>query len=176
MMALCKTLQKAASAVLKLDAKIIKPIVLHMSLDPKNVANSVAPLVNNALSALKSTFIDPLTPHIAQMKQDESKIKSAAQSFASLKIPPEVTKAQAAAKDAQDRIVHLTEQQLKLADVAKGAQKTLQDIQNKTYDDLLKHVDEKAATNLIVTEKRELRLFRDEIIRKKLELNASTKI
>jgi hypothetical protein len=166
-------LSKGVLGNVQVDAKIVTPIHLSMTLDPKNVANSIAGVTNNILNTLKHTFIDPLTPQLAKVKENESKIKGAAQKLEALKPPAEIEKTIKAAKGVEEKMAHLTDQQLKLAEIARGAQKTLQDIQSKNYDQLLQYIDQKMSTNLTTAQKRELRLYRDEIVRKKLEQNAA---
>lgn len=166
-------LAKGTLGNVEVDARIVQPLTFHMTLDPKNITSSVTSVVNDITTTFKHSFIDPLTPKLAQVKQDESKIQNAVHNLTSLKAPSEIARAQTAARDVEAKVAHLTEQQLKLTDIARGTQKTLQDIQNKTYGDMLSYLDQKAATSLSVSEKRQLQLLKDDIVRKKLEANTS---
>ncbi|MFI5333398.1 MAG: hypothetical protein ACHQVS_04855 [Candidatus Babeliales bacterium] len=96
-------LSKGVLGNVLVEAKIIKPIQLRMSLDPRNIAGSVASVVTSLTASLKHTFVDPLTPHVNQLKANESTIQKAQQSLNTLKPPAEVAQAQAAAQDAMSK-------------------------------------------------------------------------
>jgi hypothetical protein len=78
-------LSKGVLGNVLVEAQIITPIQFHMMLDSHNIPGSVNSLVTQISSALKHAVIDPFTPHISQMKADQSAIQRAQQILATLK-------------------------------------------------------------------------------------------
>lgn len=162
-------LSKGVLGNVLVEAQVVKPISFHMNLDPKNVANSVASIATDIFNTLKHTLIDPLTPQLTHVKENESQLQKNVQKLGSLTPPAEIEKAQKKAQEVEEKMAHLTEQQLKLAQSAKGLEQTMKDLDSKTNDQLIQHIDEIMNSNLTPAQKRELRLFRDQLVRKKLE-------